>query len=125
MLTMLRFRISVSVEDARFHVKVYCKMDDYQFEVITLPFLSSNIAKEMCYYVYFGQVLRFLRICTKLEHFKERCCYLTKLLQDRGYDSARLAAKFNQVLHRHRKDWFKFSDQMTTQDMTLSVVYVL
>ena len=117
--------LPVSVEDSRFHTKVYCKTDNYQFQVITLPFLSSNVAEEMCFYVYFGQILRFLCICTKLEYFKDRCLFLTRLLQDRGYSNVKLASKFNQVLHRHRMNWNKFAGQVRTRDLMLSVVYAL
>ena len=44
--------LSVSVVDSQFRVKVYCKTDDYDFCVISLPFLDSNVAVEM-YYVNF------------------------------------------------------------------------
>ena len=60
-------------------------------------------SKCVSYYVYFGQILRFLRICSGLEDFKERCIFLTRLLQDRGYQNTRLASKFNEVLYRHKK----------------------
>ena len=76
--------LSVSVVDRIFIVKVYCKTDNYNFEMITLPFLESNVASEMCYNVYFGQILWYLRICTKISDFKERCISLTWLLQQRG-----------------------------------------
>ena len=117
--------LSVSVVNSNFHVKVYCKTDDYSFSVITLPFLESNVAIEMCYYVYFGQILRFLRICTCLEDFKERSIFLTWLLQQRGYNNTRLASKFNEVLYRHKKDWFKFNGLIRVRDLMLGVVYDL
>lgn len=115
--------LSVSVVDNYFVVKVYCKTDDYEFSVITLPFLDSNVAVEMCYYVYFGQILRFLRICSRLENFKERCIFLTRLLQNRGYVNSRLASKFNEVLHRHRRDWSKFQNMVKVRELMVTVVY--
>ena len=63
--------LSISVSSGRFIVKVYCKTDDFNFQVVTMPFLESNIADSICYNVYFGQVLRFLRICTLQEDFVE------------------------------------------------------
>ena len=43
--------LSVSVANNNYVIKVYCKTDDYNFEVIMLPFLESNVADEMCFYV--------------------------------------------------------------------------
>ena len=115
--------LAVSVRDGNFETKVYCKTDDYSFQVISLPFLSSSIATEMCYYVYFGQILRFLRICTSLDDFKERSIFLTRLLQSRNYSNSRLASKFNEILHRHIKDWFKFASKDRIRNVMVSVVY--
>ena len=115
--------LSVSVIDSEFVVKVYCKTDDYSFEVICLPFLESNVAIEMCYYVYFGQILRFLWICTRLEDFKIRSVFLTSMLQRRGYDSGRLAKKFLDVIYRYRKDCIKFGDFHIVRGVMQEVVY--
>ena len=123
LLNVAYLDMSVSVVNNDFHVKIYCKTDDYSFSVITLPFLESNIAIEMCYYVYFGQVLRFLRICSALEDFKERSVFLTCLLQEKGYNNSRLASKFNEVLYRHKKDWLKFNGLIRVRDLMFQVVY--
>ena len=123
LLNVAYLDLSVSVVNSQFQVKVYCKTDDYNFLVITLPFLESNVAVEMCYYVYFGQILRFLRICSRLEDFKERCIFLTRLLQNRGYVNCRLASKFNEVLHHHKKDWTKFREKVNIRDLMVEGVY--
>jgi hypothetical protein len=117
--------LSVSVVNQNFIVKVYCKTDDYEFEVITLPFLESNIASEMCYYVYFGQILRFLRICTRLSDFKERCIFLTRVLQRRGYLFDLLAKKFLQVLFRYKKEVIKFGHFGMVRSVMQEVIYGL
>jgi hypothetical protein len=58
-LLIVYLDLSVSVHNSQFHVKVYCKTSNCNFSVVTLPFLDSNVAVEMCYYVYFGQILVF------------------------------------------------------------------
>ena len=74
--------LSVSVDNGQFQVKVYCKTDDYNFSVITLPFLDSNVAVEMCYYVYFGQILRFLQgwKILKKDVFFSRDCFEIEII---------------------------------------------
>ena len=115
--------LSISVIDREFVVKVYCKTDDYNFEVITLPFLESNVADEMCYYVYFGQILRFLRICSKLSDFKLRSVFLTRLLQRRGYFNGKLARKFMDVLFRYKEDLVKFAYVGNVRLLMQEVIY--
>ena len=114
--------LSVSVVNNKFETRIYCKTDDYNFEVISLPFLDSNVCNDMCYNVYFGQVLRFLRVCSKLEDFKERSVFLTKILQERRYNIARLASKINQVLNKHKKDWTKFATKVRVKDYMVYLV---
>jgi hypothetical protein len=115
--------LSISVIDQEFVVKVYCKTDDYNFEVITLPFLESNVADEMCYYVYFGQILRYLRICSKLTDFKLRSLFLTRLLQRRNYFNGKLARKFMEVLFRYKEDLVKFAYVGNVRQLMQEVIY--
>ena len=115
--------LSVSVYDRKFETRIYCKTDDYNFVVISLPFIESNVSTEMCFYVYFGQILRFLRVCSKLQYFIERSIFLTRMLQERGYNSPRLASKFNQVILRHRQDWSKFAALISTKELMMRVIY--
>ena len=115
--------LSISVVNCHFVIKVYCKTDDYNFEVITLPFLESNVVEEMCYYVYFGQVLRFMRICSLLADFKGRSSLLTHMLVLRGYAFERLAKKFMEVMFRYRAEVVKYGHFALVRNMMLEVVY--
>ena len=54
--------LKVSVVDKKFQIQVYNKTDDYNFNVIVFPFLESNIVTDICYSVFFGEILRYLRI---------------------------------------------------------------
>jgi hypothetical protein len=115
--------LSISVSESEFVIKVYCKTDDYSFTVVTMPFLESNVAEEMCYNVFFGQVLRFLRICTKLEDFMERAKLLADTLLERKYIKKKLATKLNQVLFRYRKEWNKFETKILPHELTSQVLF--
>jgi hypothetical protein len=115
--------LSISVSESDFVIKVYCKTDDYDFTVVTLPFLESNVAEEMCYSVFFGQILRFLRICSKLEDFIERAKFLADNLIGRNYIKKKLATKLNQVLFRYQKDWNKFPVRMLPHELTRQVLF--
>ena len=77
----------------------------------------------MCYYVYFGQILRFLRICSKLEDFKLRSVFLTRLLQRRGYFNGMLARKFLAVLFRYKENLVKFAYVGNVRQLLQEVIY--
>ena len=115
--------LSVSVVNHHFIAKVYCKTDDYNFEVISLPFLESNVAEEMCYYVYFGQILRFMRICSLLTDFRDRSSFLTHMLVLRGYAFDRLAKKFMEVMYRYRAEVVKYGHFGLVRTLMLEVIY--
>jgi hypothetical protein len=115
--------LSVSISESCFVIKVYCKTDDYDFTVVSLPFLESNVAEEMCYNVFFGQILRFLRICSKLVDFIERSRFLADNLIERNYVKKKLATKLNQVLFRYQKDWNKFSTKILPHELTRRVLF--
>ena len=115
--------LSISVSESDFIIKVYCKTDDYDFMVVSLPFLESNIAEEMCYNVFFGQILRFLRICSRIEDFIERARFLANNLIERKYVKKKLATKLNQVLFRYRKDWRKFTARILPHELTRQVLF--
>jgi hypothetical protein len=115
--------LSISVLESKFIIKVYCKTDDYSFTVVTMPFLESNVAEEMCYNVFFGQVLRFLRICTKLENFMERAKFFADTLLERKYIKKKLATKLNQALFRYHKEWNKFETKILPHELTSRVLF--
>jgi hypothetical protein len=58
--------MEVQIIQRNYVTKVYCKTDDFPFHIISLPFLESNISNKLCYLVFYGQVLRYQRLCSHL-----------------------------------------------------------
>ena len=62
------------------HTRLFDKRDDFNFPIVNVPFLSSNIPSEPAYRVYVSQLIRYARACTKYPDFVERgkllitCC---------------------------------------------------
>ena len=61
--------MDVSLRDRSVTTKVYCKADAFPFRVVAMPFLESNLDRGVCYRVFYGQVVRFQRLCTYREDF--------------------------------------------------------
>ena len=64
------------IRDGRILTKVFCKTDHFPFNVITLPFLESNLDIRICYNVFYGQVIRIQRLTSLKEDFETRVKFL-------------------------------------------------
>ena len=94
--------MKATIVDWAIQTSVYCKTDDFPFNVISLPFLESNLSSRVCYLVFFGQILRFSRLCSKKEDFINRVERLGKILLERGYEFKRLRSEFCKVIDKYR-----------------------
>ena len=115
--------LNVSVVNNQFLVKVYNKTDDYTFTVITFPFLESNIFTTICYSVFFGEILRYLRICSRLSDFEIRAKKLVSMLVERGYKRSELARQFIKVFFRYKCEVRKYPGCINPADSMQRVVY--
>ena len=115
--------LNISIGNDKFLIKVYNKTDDYDFRVITFPYLESNILTSVCYSVYFGELLRYFRISTKLEDFVSRLKMLTVMLINRSYDKTEMARQFFKLFVRYRQDARKFSGGLNVNNLVQQVVY--
>ena len=115
--------LNVSVIDGNFRIKVYNKTDDYDFRVITFPYLESNILTSICYSVFFGEIMRYLRISTRLSDFEVRSRKLVDMLVQRKYKQSQLAKQFVRVFLRYKRDAKKFSGGIVVSESVRRVVY--
>ena len=103
--------MDVSIIDKRLNSKVYCKTDHFPFQVISLPFLNSNLDNILCYHVFFSQALRFQRLCTFRTircDFEARIKFLTSTLTARDYKFSRLRHGFWQVIDKYISEFLKW-----------------
>jgi hypothetical protein len=86
--------MEVIISDGVINTKVYCKTDHFPFDVISLPFLSSNLDNAICYRVFYGQIIRFQRLTSDRIDFEVRTRSLANILIARGYNKDRLRNQF-------------------------------
>ena len=67
--------LDITVVNKRFCFKVFQKVDLFDFEVISFPFLESNIPQYICYNTFFSQLVRFSTICSNTSGFCRTCSY--------------------------------------------------
>ena len=55
------------------HLKVsYDKQDDFNFEIVNVPFFDGDVPRSPFYVIYIAQLIRFARVCSNVEDFKNR-----------------------------------------------------
>ena len=97
------------IKDGRISTKVFCKTDHFPFEVISFPFLESNLDTRICYNVFYGQVIRIQRLTSLMEDFEQRVKFLADILIKRGYDSSILQKQFSRAINKYTKEFQKWS----------------
>lgn len=88
--------------------KIYCKTDHFPFNVISLPFLESNIDKDLCYRVFYSQIIRFERLSTHRTDFELRTKFLGNILKERGYLSHALERQFSKCIIKYMAEFQKW-----------------
>ena len=51
---------------------MYDKQDDFNFEIVNVPFLEGDVSRSHCYGVYISQLIRFARVCSNVDDFNNR-----------------------------------------------------
>ena len=93
--------IEVDVEENQFKTKTYDKRETYKFEIVNYPDLSGNIPHGASYGVYTSQIIRYARVCNRVEDFKERIKLLTNKLIEKGFIFDRLRNTMKKCLGKH------------------------
>ena len=70
-----------------FKIGFSLKCNDFDFEIVSFPFLDGDVPRSPSYGVYISQLIRFARVCSDIDDFNNRTLFLTaKLLkQDDRY----------------------------------------
>ena len=104
--------MDITVVDNKFVHKLYDKRNDFSFNVISLPNLSSNIPIEPSYSVFYSQLVRVLHANNNKENFIESVKRLMHKLCHQNFN-------YNRLVFYLRKFLFKFELQIVSKFSTL------
>ena len=107
--------MQVTIEEGRYITKVYNKTDSFPFDVVSMPFIESNIDSKICYKVFYSQILRYQRLCTFIVDFTNRVRLLGNTLINRGYRLDKLAKEFRLVVGNYRAEFERWSIPVNSQ----------
>ena len=97
--------------DASGHLstRIYDKRDDFNFDIINFPHLSSNIPTSPAYGVYISQLIRYARACSSYSEFVKRHRCLSKKLMSQGFHKERLILSLKKFIGRYQDLIDKYS----------------
>ena len=82
-------------------IRLYDKRDDFDFHIVNVPFLSSNIPYGPSFNVYILQLIRYARCCSHYDDFRYRHKCLMDRLLSQGYIALWLPKSFKKFYGRY------------------------
>jgi hypothetical protein len=73
---------------------IFDKSDDFNFPIVNLPFICSNIPAAPAYGVYISQLIRYYRTCGTYQDFLDRGFVLTRKLLNQWFLLVQLKSRF-------------------------------
>ena len=89
--------LKIKAENESLDFSIYDKRDDFKFEIVNFPFIDSCIPKKSAWGVFYSQLIRYARICSKFQSFRLKAKGLVERLIRQGYkveDLRRISLRF-------------------------------
>ena len=100
--------LNLSITNGIVSSKIYDKQDDFNFEIV-ISFLDGDVPRSPSYGVYISQLIRFARVCSKIDDFNNRNLFLTAKLLKQGYRYHKIRKAFSKFYHRHSELTVKYN----------------
>jgi hypothetical protein len=89
-------------DSGQLSTKSYDKRNDFNFKIINLPNMCSNIPASPTYGVYISQLIRYARASSNYSDFLKRHLHLRNRLLDQGYRKIRLILSLKKFIFRYQ-----------------------
>ena len=106
--------LNLSITNGIVSSKIYDKRDDFNFEIVNLPFLDGDVLRSLSSGVYISQLIRFARVCSNVDYFKNRNLFLTDKLLKQGYRYHEIRNAFSKFYHIHSELIVKYNIGLKT-----------
>ena len=93
--------LHLSILDGFISFKLYDKRNDFDFEIVNLPYLDGDVPRRVSCGVYISQLNRFARVFSHVTDFNTRNNFLTAKLLNQGYRYHKLCKAFSKFYRRH------------------------
>ena len=87
----------IKSEGGTLDFSIYDKRDDFNFQIVNFPYMDSCIPRKSALGVFYSQLIRFARIKSSYQAFKNKSRSLIDRLSEQGYrleELKRLSLRF-------------------------------
>ena len=111
--------LNISLQSGIFKYSLFDKRKDFNFNVISQPFLSGNIPKIPTYGVYMSQLIRFCNVSS--ESIQKMVMDLNWKLCQQGFVMDTLKRKFQKFASKYIHLWSKFGEDIVSENYLNSI----
>ena len=88
----LIFYLHLSISDGFVKTQIYDKRDDFDFDIVTFPFLDGDVSRSASYGVTVSQLIQFARLSSHIDDFNTRNKVLN--FSDKGIGILKFVRRF-------------------------------
>ena len=108
--------LDIDINDGKFCTKLYDKRRDFNFKVVTLPNLRSNIPKQPSYGVFKGEVYRICKSSSNTSVFINDVKLLVNKLVNQKFDRNMLYSNLRSFIQCKPACLFKYWHNFNVSD---------
>ena len=101
--------LEISIVNNRFETKLYDKRDNFEFSIVRLPFISSNMPSKMFYSSLGAEFLRICRVTSNLEDVLVTSALLINRMIKQGANERRIKSTLDKVINKHHCIFQKYN----------------
>ena len=90
--------LHLSISDGFVKTKYFDKRDDFDFDIVNIPFLDGDVPRLTSYGVYIYQLIRFAQVSSHVDDFNTRNKVLTAKLLRQGYSITKFVRRFQNFI---------------------------
>ena len=100
--------INISIENGKFCTKLFDKRDNFGFDIVRMPFVSSNMPGKMFYGSIGAEFLRIARATSKIEDLSFTCKQLLTRMSSQGSRRNKTKSVLTKMIQRHWDSFKKY-----------------
>ena len=115
--------LNLSIVNGYVTTKIYDKRDDFNFNIVTVPFLDGDVPRAISYGVYISQLVRFARTCNDVNDFNECNFGISEKLLKQGYRYHKLRKVLSSIPRFNSKIQVQLKITIATRYFTASFCF--
>ena len=105
--------LNITINNSKFDSKLFDKRNDFPFDIVRMPYRSSNIPNKMFYTTASAEILRICKTSSLYISFTDTAQQLIKRVINQGGNLRLLKNSLKRMIERHYSVFVKFNKSIT------------